>query len=426
MRLKIYPSLCHGTIQIPPSKSMAHRAIICASLANGTSHLSNISYSDDILATIRCMRQLGAIILENDNMLTITGISQFPKEIKEPLHCGESGSTLRFLIPICSLCKTKVSFQGEGRLLQRPQTIYQQIFQEQNLYFHQIPDAIHIQGPIQATTYTIDGNISSQFISGLLFTLPLLSQDSIIHITPPFASKSYVDLTISMLKQFGITVYFSDTYTIHIPGNQKYQPSVYSVEADYSQFAFFAVLAAIQGDITLTGVNHNSLQGDKQILAILERVGATIIPVEQGYRIVHHHLFACDIDLENCPDLGPILSVLAAYTSGTTKFYHAKRLRIKESDRIQAIEDELRKFRILTSSTHDELYVTGTDNLQCCEVLFGHQDHRIVMAMTIAALCSNSPCIIDGAEAITKSYPNFFHDIESIHGHIEYLDENKL
>lgn len=422
MRVKIHPSQCYGSVQIPPSKSMAHRAIICASLSNGTSHIKNISYSKDILATIECMRILGAKIEKQDDSLIITGIKHFPQEIPCALPCEESGSTLRFLIPIFSLCNQRIYFEGKGRLLQRPQTIYQQLFHEQGLFFHQTEKQICIQGALQPNTYMIDGSISSQFISGLLFTLPLLQKDSIIKIIPPFVSKSYVDLTIDILKAFHIKINFMDPFTIHIPGHQTYQACDYTVEADYSQFAFYAVLATIQGELTLTGVTHHSLQGDQQILSILSSYGAIIHPIENGYHIKKGNLQARTIDIENCPDLGPILSVLGAYAEGTTTLLHANRLRIKESDRIQAMEDELHKFHIQTSSDEDSFSIIGASNLQCDEMLVGHNDHRIVMAMTIAALCSQTPCIIDGAQAITKSYPNFFEDILQIHGNIEYLD----
>ena len=421
MRVKIYPSICHGSVQIPPSKSLAHRAIICASLANGTSHIYNISYSKDIQATIQCMKILGAKIQENNNSLIITGISKFPQEIKSSLPCEESGSTLRFLIPIFSLSNQTVYFEGKGRLLQRPQTIYQKIFNEQGLYFKQTNHHICIKGSLQPKTYTINGNISSQFISGLLFALPLLQNDSIIKINPPFASKSYVDLTIDMLKKFHINISYLDSYTIYIPGNQIYKSCEYTVEADYSQFAFFAVLAAIQGELILTGITHQSLQGDKKIISILTSFGAKVQQVKNGYNIKKGNLIAQEIDIEDCPDLGPILSVLGAYSKGKTLLQHANRLRIKESDRIQAIEEELHKFQVTTYSDDDSLSIIGQSNLQCDQMLYGHQDHRIVMSMTIAALCSQSPCIIDGAESITKSYPNFFEDILQIDGNIEYL-----
>ena len=226
-------------------------------------------------------------------------------------------------------------------------------------------DYICIEGSLQPQTYTIDGNISSQFISGLLFTLPLLQEDSIIKIIPPFASKSYVDLTIDMLRHFHINVTFLDPYTIHIPGKQSYKSCDYTVEADYSQFAFYAVLAAIQGELTLTGVTHHSLQGDRQILSILASYGATIQPIKNGYHIKKGNLLAQQIDIENCPDLGPILSVLGAYANGTTTLLHASRLRIKESDRIQAMEEELHKFQITTYSDEDRLSIIGKSTLQC-------------------------------------------------------------
>ena len=270
MKIKIYPSKCSGEIKIPSSKSMGHRAIICASLANGKSIISNLDYSDDILATIDGMRKLGANIQCEKDRLIIEGIENFDSLKDKIIDCNESGSTLRFFIPIFSLTGDKISFTGRNRLLKRPQKIYEEIFKEQNLYYFQDEDKIEIKGKLKAKEYFIDGNISSQFISGLLFTLPLLEENSIININPPFESASYIDLTMEVLKEFGITINKVTPLRFEIQGGQKYIAKDYKVEGDFSQLAFFAVLGALNNDLKCIGVKHNSKQGDKAIIDILK------------------------------------------------------------------------------------------------------------------------------------------------------------
>lgn len=418
MQAVITPSLVEGCVTIPPSKSMAHRAIICAALSAGTSVLENVDYSKDILATLEGMKALGAVIHMENRKVTITGVSSFHCT-KEEVFCNESGSTLRFFIPIFSLCNQPITFTGAGRLLQRPQKLYEEMFHAQGLTFQQDEHGIQIKESLQAGSYTLAGNVSSQFITGLLFTLPLLQEDSTIHILPPFESRSYVDLTIEMLARFGVEVSYSDPHTLQIPGKQRYQACDYAIEGDFSQLAFFAVLAAINHNLDIKGVRHDSKQGDQAILTILKDFGATIEEIEGGYRVQKSTLHGADIDLANCPDLGPILTVLAMYSPGNTIIRNAERLRIKESDRIAAMEEELRKFGVDIRSTQGEIFISGKTQSTCSAALQGHNDHRIVMALTVALLCAENSGIIDGAEAITKSYPSFFEDIEQIHGKVE-------
>ena len=420
MKACIAPSTCSGHVVIPPSKSMAHRAIICASLANGTSVIKNVAYSQDIKTTIAGMQQLGADIRMEADQVTVTGIKDFTIKNKE-VFCCESGSTLRFFIPIFSLCNQEITFTGQGRLLQRPQKVYEDLFHAQGLTFRQDASGITIRECLKSGDITLQGDVSSQFISGLLFTLPLLQEDSTIHILPPFESRSYVDLTLQMLKTYGIQASFEDDLTIHIPGNQQYTACDYTIEGDYSQLAFFAVLAACNHDLTITGVHHDSRQGDKKILSILKDFGVRIEEVKNGYHIYKSSLHGCRIDLADCPDLGPILTVLAMYSPGNTNIYNAGRLRIKESDRIEAMEQELRKFGVDIHSTEDEIFIAGNSSYTCTSELSSHNDHRIVMALSVAAACSNTPCSIDGAQAIQKSYPTFFEDLQSIGGKVELL-----
>lgn len=421
MQVKISPSNCSGSVKIPPSKSMAHRSIICASLANGRSVIRNVAYSQDIQTTIEGMRKLGAKIEMKEDYVIIEGIKDFSSLQSQEIFCCESGSTLRFFIPIFSLCNKPITFTGQGRLMNRPQKVYEEVFHSQGLSFIQDNKGITIHESIKPGEFTIKGDVSSQFISGLLFSLPLLKEDSILHITPPFESKSYVALTLQMLETFGVHAYYKDEYTIYIPGNQSYHPCDYTIEGDYSQFAFFAVLASIQKGLSITGVHHESFQGDKKILSILQDFGAVVKEIDNGYYIEHKTLHGCDIDLADCPDLGPILCVLAMYSPGNTKIYNAGRLRIKESDRIAAMEEELCKFGVDIHSTEDEIFIKGNTNYTCTEKLNSHNDHRIVMALSVALACSTSSQIINDAQAINKSYPTFFEDFQTIHGKVEEL-----
>lgn len=296
MKVKIYPSKVAGEVVIPPSKSMSHRAIICASLANGTSTISNVAYSDDIKITIEGMKQLGAKITCLKDSVIVKGIKTFNSMKNDTVFCNESGSTLRFFIPIFSLCDKQISFTG-NRLLKRPQTIYEDIFKAQSIDYLQDDEKIQIGGKLHPAHYELKGDVSSQFISGLLFTLPLLEANSTIHIKEPYESRSYVDLTLQMLHLFGIKADYSDANTLVIPGNQHYVAHDYTIEGDYCS-AFFAVLATINNDLKCLGITHNSLQGDKQIISILKNAGANISEIENGYLIKKASLQGSEIDLK--------------------------------------------------------------------------------------------------------------------------------
>lgn len=421
MKAKIYPSICHGEVVLPPSKSMAHRAIICASLANGRSVIKNIAYSQDIVATIEGMRKLGAIIEEKGDTLYITGVKSVKNIEERVIDCNESGSTLRFFIPIFSLTGDRVKFVGRNRLMQRPQKVFEKIFLEQGLHYYHDESSIEIEGSLKSGEYVVEGNISSQFISGLLFSLPLLQGDSIIKIVPPFESKSYIDLTLDMLERFGVRAEFVDELTIKIYGGQNYLPQEYSVEGDFSQLGFFAVLGALNNSLICKGLNTKSKQGDKEIIEILKRCGIEIEEIEDGYVIHRGVPTGIDINLENCPDLGPILTVLSAFGRGDFKIYNAQRLRYKESDRILAMEEELRKLGVNISSDESNIYISGRDERCEYQQIYGHKDHRIVMSMAIAGTLLNSEITIEGAEAISKSYPDFFEVLKKIGVKVELI-----
>ncbi len=466
MRATVYPGEVRGTVPVPSSKSMAHRAVICAALADGVSELYNVSLSNDIRATIDGMRALGAEIHVHENtenintedtnaeningtvFLHIRGVGRDGfsgdngdnsgendgvncSKSAEPLivDCGESGSTLRFFIPIFALWGNKlgrdVRFVCHGRLAERPQTVYQELFAGIGSELLPTEGGWLLRGGLAAGEYRLRGDISSQFISGLLFALPLLDRDSCLHIAAPFESRSYVLLTLSMLAKFGVRAEWLDENTLFVPGGQRYRATALSVEGDYSQLAFFAVLAAINSELLLTGVDTESLQGDRRIIDIVRDMGASVREVEGGYVVAPGELAGCEIDLADCPDLGPVLCVLAAAVAGRSRLYNAGRLRIKESDRIEDVQTELLRCGVDISSDEDTIYING---IRTCNdktddnktgypggvVCSGHNDHRIVMALSVLATICGEPLVIEGAQAINKSYPRFFADLAAL------------
>ena len=414
MKAIFKPSKLTGnSIKIPPSKSLAHRALICAALCDGTSRIENIDYSVDVLATCSAMETLGANITKGKDYVVVEGISSLKQKEKLTIDCQESGSTLRFLIPICSLCEKPVAFTGKGRLMQRPLSIYERLFEAWNVPLIRKNDSLVVQGKVQSGEIHLRADVSSQFISGLLFALPLLSEDSKLVMEGPFESKSYVDLTVQMMRLFGIEISFNQN-EIYIKGNQRYKNTDVKVEADYSQLAFFASLGVLSDSITASGLDADSLQGDRAIVSIIEQMGALIQRKDDKIIFKPNKLKASEIDLADCPDLGPALMMLATFASGTTKIINAGRLRIKESDRIEAMETELRKCGAEIYSTEDTIWIKGKTNWKITEILYGHNDHRIVMALAIGIIASRQEAVIDGAEAISKSYPGFFDDLKQL------------
>ena len=422
MRARITPAkIDSGNITIPPSKSLAHRAIICACLAPGRSVISNIDYSVDIRATIEGMRHLGASIKEDKDTLFIDGIETFQYD-GDVVNCHESGSTLRFFLPLFSLTGKRATFSGSKRLIERPQNVYEMLFQEQGIDFVRTYPNIIIDGRLKPGELTLKGNVSSQFITGLLFALPLLEADSKIHIEPPFESRSYVDLTIQMLKRFQIIVEYEDAYTLAIKGNQQYQPTDVLVEGDYSQLVFWASLGVLNHSVETHGLDLHSLQDDKKTIDIFQSMNAGIKVLDDGYQFCPGTLNGTVIDLNDCPDLGPMLFALATQANGKTTFQNAGRLRIKESDRVEAMETELKKLGCSISSTFGTVTITGPVKLQGNVTLHGHNDHRIVMALSILATIADEPITIDDAQAISKSYPGFFKDLASCGIFIEFAN----
>ena len=409
-----------GAITAPPSKSMAHRAVLCAALAKGTSHIRNLEFSKDISATLSAAGQLCARVTTGADDAVVEGLGEF-LPITAPVDCCESGSTLRFLIPLASLTGQEVTFVGRGRLMERPQSVYEALYKEQGLRFEPGPSGLIVEGTLASGDYTLAGNVSSQFISGLLFALPLLVGTSTLHLLPPVESRSYIDMTRAVQAAFGITSRWLDETTLEIPGGQAYHPCDYTVEGDYSQAAFPAVLGAVAGGVTVTGLAAKTLQGDAAILEILRRCGASFARTGESVTFRKASFHGTEIDLANCPDLGPVLMVLGLLCEGTTVIRNAERLRIKESDRIEAMETELSKCGGVLSSEGGTITITGcAGKLHAPEKpLSGHNDHRVVMSLAVLALAAGLELPISDAEAITKSWPNFFTAIKPLGAEVQ-------
>jgi len=398
-------------ISIPSSKSLSHRALITAALADGVSVIHSLAENNDTKATLSIMEKAGASFTKEGNDLIVHGMHHMSYD-GSVLDCGESGSTLRFLIPLFSLSAEEAVFTGHGKLMERPQNVYEEIYAEQGLLFQKTNEELHVKGPLQSGTYALQGNVSSQFISGFMFALPLSAGDSVIEVKPPYESASYVGLTMDALNRSKIQVE-QEGLSYHIKGQQVYQPIDCTVEGDDSQMAFFAMEALIHHvPLDVLNIRHDSRQGDHVIVDLVKRMGGQAEEIENGYRFDGTSLHACVIDLADCPDLGPALFALASQCEGETTFINAGRLRVKESDRIACMEAEMKKLGCVISSKDSIVTVQGKTAVHGGAVLNGHNDHRIVMALSVLASIADQPVTIEGSEAVNKSYPDFFLDLQ--------------
>ncbi len=406
MDIVIQPSKLTGEINIPSSKSYAHRALICAALADGVSEIEGISFSKDIEATISAMTALGAeISTDNNGKVIVKGISNTPKG--NVIDCNESGSTLRFIIPIAAALDAEAEFLGRGRLPERPIDIFTRELGKKGAVFSnsgKLPFVL--SGKLQSGTYEIEGNVSSQFVTGLLFALPLLEGDSTIKITSKLESKPYVDITIECLRKFGVEIAEKES-EYYIKGSQRFKPCNLTVEGDYSQAAFFYVANYLGAEIDIKNLNPDSVQGDKKILDIISEM---CYNDNNGFHA----------DCSDIPDLVPILAVLGSFGKRESVIFNAQRLRIKESDRLQAISDTLNKLGGNVMVTDDGLIIKPVESLHG-GIVDSFGDHRIVMSAAVAALKSNQDIIIKGAEAVEKSYPDFFRDYNNLGGNANVI-----
>ena len=407
MDVRITPRRLSGFVTPPPSKSLAHRFVIAAALAAGTSTIRNVAFSQDVEATLRCMKVLGARCEETKDGLTISGIGGVREPFQSPplLDCGESGSTLRFLIPISLETAGGGVFTGRGRLMERPQEPYFHLFAEKGIAYRLENGALTVQGRLRPGEYRLPGNVSSQFFTGLLLALPLLEEPSTLISTTSLESAAYVTMTMGVLEQAQVPVRF-------LPGSGAFavQPAIYhpfdaAVEADWSQGAFWYAAMVLGSPVRIRGLDSGSFQGDRAVAA---HAGALSSPGD------------IRINISNCPDLLPPLAVMASVRKGTTTFTHAARLRLKESDRLATVRDMLLDLGGLADEGEDSLTVHGVSSLRG-GVVDGANDHRIVMAAAVAATRCGSPVTILGAEAVRKSYPDFWRDYEQLGGDVRVL-----
>lgn len=411
MNLTLIPSLLSGSIPAIPSKSMAHRLLICAALAKSPTALGCQGTSKDIEATANCLRAMGAEISG--------GFSVRPGPKKSPctLPCGESGSTLRFLLPVAAALGLDASFQMEGRLPQRPLAPLDRELEAHGAALTRPqPDVLRCTGKLRPGSYTLPGNVSSQYISGLLFALPLLDGPSTLTVTGTVESAPYIAMTLDALRQFGVEISV-ENQVYSIPACGYISPGQAQVEGDWSNAAFWLCAGALGRGITVTELNPDSLQGDKAVFDLLTRFGAKTKTEDGGFTASPDRLRPLDIDASAIPDLVPVLAVTAAAAPGTTRIYNAGRLRLKESDRIETVWQLLTHLGADAEQTQDGLVIHGGKPLSGGTV-DSCNDHRIAMAAAVASTLCTGPVTVSGAEAVAKSYPKFWEDFETLGGKI--------
>ena len=395
MKIRIEKTAYSGEISAPPSKSAAHRRLICAALASGKSVIHGISESEDMKATLDCIKALGAEVDINGDTVTVIGCDPEKRE-KTVFDCRESGSTLRFFVPICLLSDKEATLSGSERLLSRPLEPYEEICVSQGMDYILTENDLTVKGPIKSGHFRLRGDVSSQFVSGLMFALPLVDGFSVIELTPPVMSASYIAMTVEALKEFGVRVEVTEDDRIIIPGGQKYKPTDCIIEGDWSNAAFFLALNTLGSDIEIEGLRRRSRQGDEAIIKYLGKLSRT----------------CPTIDISNCPDLAPILMATASVLNGV-HLINTDRLKIKESDRGEAMAEELRKLGVTVTVGDNEITVTAPETLTAPkEPLCGHNDHRIVMALSVILSLVGGE--IDGCEAVNKSFPDFFEILSSL------------
>jgi 3-phosphoshikimate 1-carboxyvinyltransferase len=387
MDIKITPHLLKGEMDIPPSKSYSHRAFICAFLGGGEA--IGVGDSEDIEATRQCLEAI---------------------KKNEPLFANESGSTLRFMIPIALAMNKKCTITGSERLMQRPLKDYFDIFDEKGIKYSLEGSTLNVEGELTGGEYRLRGDVSSQFITGLLLALPLTGKDCEIVITTPLESKAYVDMTLSAQKKFGIENIETER-GYFIPGGQKYKSASYSVEGDYSQAAFFLSM----GDVVLKGLDKTSLQGDREIVDVYRKMGMKIEDVSGGYKTNGRATKNISVDVSQIPDCVPALACLMAVTEGEGRIVNAARLRIKESDRLRAVFEELSALGADIEEGEDFLVIRGKKRLTG-GVCNSHNDHRIAMAIASVTPCCDGDVIIKGAECVKKSMPDFWERFVKLGG----------
>ena len=417
MNVTITPAALGGAVTPPPSKSQAHRLIIAAALSDGVCRLSNVELSQDIQATLRCMRTLDADASADGTVIRgadlVDGFETPPPEI---MDCGESGSTLRFLIPVALALKGGGRFTGHGRLMERPQEPYFRLFTEKGIAWSLENGVLAVEGRLTPGVYALPGDVSSQFITGLLYALPLLEGDSELVLTTALESRGYVDMTLDALAQFGVSAEYDGDRRFRVPGNQAYRHRDLAIEGDWSNAAFFLCAGAVSWrGITVEGLSLRSSQGDQAVLRLLRRFGAEVTEREGAVTVRNGMLRGITVDAGPIPDLIPALSVVAAAAVGDTRIENARRLRDKESDRLEGTAALIRDLGGSARVEGDTLLIRGRGGLRGGNAsVLG--DHRLAMAAAIAACICRESVTVDDSRCVEKSYPGFWEDLRQLKG----------
>jgi len=415
--ITLHPGRLSGVLAVPPSKSVAHRAIICSALAKGESVVSPVDVSDDMRATLMCMTALGAHWQREGNSLRING-QAFPPKPCPDMDCLESGSTLRFAIPLSLILAGGGTFHTKGRLKERPLGPYEIIFKQQGIMLEKTEDGFSIKGNLTAGRYELPGDVSSQFVTGLLLALPLLDGDSQIHLTSPMESEGYVQLTLDAMAVFGVTIHRPDAFSFLIPGGQAYSPRAYQVEGDYSQAAVMLCASALGSNVKLQGLNPNSHQGDWAVAGILEQMGASTSMDERTFSMESRPLHGLVIDGGQIPDTLPMLALTMCLSEGESRIENAGRLRLKECDRLHATVTELTKLGADIRAEGDAIIIRGQKSLAGGVSVVSYDDHRMAMMLSIAALHCKEPIILDNPACVKKSWPSYWEDYLALGGNI--------
>lgn len=419
MQVTISPGAISGTVTANPSKSAMQRAVAAALLSNGTSIIRNPGLSNDCLAALDVAGKLGAVIKRNEDHIEITSKGVFPSTENKEINCGESGLGIRMFTPIAALSDQAITINGHGSLTTRPMDFFEEVLPQLDVKCTtregKLP--LNIQGPLKAKNITIDGSLSSQFLTGLLMAYGAVAEDVTITVKD-LKSKPYIALTLQLMEQFGVQVKEEQFEQFHFGKHQAYKAGEYTVEGDWSGAAFLLVAAAVAGKAEVHHLNTQSAQSDKAILEALEKAGAALLPGVFTVIVEKNKLQAFDFDATDCPDLFPPLVALAANCEGTTKIIGVNRLAHKESDRGKTLQEEFGKMGIAIDLHGDEMLVHGGTGIKGA-VVSSHNDHRIAMACAVAALTADAPVTVEDAEAINKSYPEFYEHLEKIGGKIK-------
>ena len=423
MDMTFFPAPLKGTIAAPASKSEAHRRMICAGLTKGATTLGGFMDSDDMAATARCLKALGALIGQQDEALTITGRAK--KITKLPvLDCGESGSTLRFFVPI-ALAMTKGGvFRMHGRLGQRPMDVYQDLFVPRGVRWRMGVGCdgaaeLTVRGELEPGHYVLPGNVSSQFVSGMLFALPLLEEVSTLTVQPPVESAGYIRMTVEALQQSGVKLEETAPFSWRIEGNQQYQAKDGRLSGDYSQAAVLLCAGALGHQLTVTGLAQETTQGDRAVLKHLAALGAMVQEGEFGVTVTANKLTGATLDMAGCPDIAPILALVCQMAEGESRLTGCGRLRLKECDRLAATVETLNLLGGNARAEGDAIVIQGVKALKGGVTLPDYNDHRMVMLGMIAATIAQEPVVVSGVEALNKSWPEFVNVYKNLGGKVE-------